>query len=90
MKKSDEVNKVMIKALTGQPLESITPDFGKEFAKHTVVTEHFNNVRFYFPKPHQPWQRGTNENTNGLLRECFPRGNDISVITEDYIQKQYE
>ncbi|MBN6064422.1 IS30 family transposase, partial [Aggregatibacter actinomycetemcomitans] len=48
-----------------------TPDRGKEFAKHRLVTQALG-AGFYFPEPHQPWQRGANENTNGLLREYFP------------------
>lgn len=85
-KKADPVNQVMIEALKGQPLESITPDRGKEFSKHAEVTEALDKVQFYFPKPHHPWQRGTNENTNGLLREYFPKGKDITDIPDEYIQ----
>ena len=86
-KKAEQVNKVMIASLKGQPCETITPDRGKEFAKHTVVTEALEKVQFYFPKPHHPWQRGTNENTNGLLREYFPKGRDLTDVSEEYIQK---
>lgn len=46
-------------------------------------------VTFYFPAPHHPWERGTNENTNGLLREFFPKGKDITDTPEDYIQRKY-
>ena len=56
------VSAVMIKYLKEQPLFSITPDRGKEFAKHAETLAALNNVQFYFPQPHQPWQRGTNEN----------------------------
>lgn len=73
-KKADPFNEVIIRSLKGQFLESITPDRGKEFAKHDLVTEELGQVQFYFPLPHHPWQRGTNENTNGLLREYFPKG----------------
>lgn len=89
-KKADPVNKVMIKALKNQPLESITPDRGKEFSKHTEVTHALDNVQFYFPRPHHPWQRGTNENTNGLLREYFPKGQDLTDIPEEYIQEKID
>ena len=56
----------------GQP-KTITPDRGKEFSRHEEISKALNDVQFYFPEPHQPWQRGTNENTNGLLREYFPK-----------------
>ena len=46
-------------------------------------------MTFYFPAPHHPWERGTNENTNGLLREFFPKGKDITDTPEDYIQRKY-
>ena len=67
---SKEVKMAMIKALRGQPVHSITPDRGREFQLHGNVTKELG-VEFYFPPAHQPWQRGTNENTNGLLREYF-------------------
>lgn len=86
-KTADAVNKAMEKLLWGKPLRSVTPDRGKEFAKHAELSEQLDEVQFYFPKPHQPWQRGTNENTNGLLREYFPKGKDITDIPEEYIAK---
>ena len=89
-KKADAVNEVMIRALRTEPLRSITPDRGKEFAKHAEVTAELDQVKFYFPLPHHPWERGTNENTNGLLREYFPKGKDISNIPDSYIQEKFD
>ncbi|MDY2649173.1 MAG: IS30 family transposase, partial [Pyramidobacter porci] len=43
-------------------------------------------TKLYYPKPHQPWQRGTNENTNGLLREYFPKEKDVTDIPDDVIK----
>ena len=89
-KKADPVNKVMIRVLKDQALKTITPDRGKEFSKHSEVAAALDDVQFYFPRPHHPWQRGTNENTNGLLREYLPKGKDLTDITDDYIQSKID
>ena len=60
-----------------------------EFARYAEVTEALQ-APFYFPPPHQPWQRGTNENTNGLLREYFPKGQDLTDISEERIQGVFD
>lgn len=69
---------------------TITPDRGKEFSNHTLVTESLK-LPFYFPNPHAPWQRGTNENTNGLLREYLPKSFDIALSAvediADFVKK---
>ena len=82
-KNSTDVSNTMIEVLTGRNALSVTPDRGKEFAKHKEVTEALDGLPFYFPQPHQPWMRGTNENTNGLLREYFPKGKDISDMSRE-------
>ena len=85
-KTAEHVNAAMIALLEGQVVHSITPDRGKEFARHAVVAEELG-VKIYFPPPYQPWQRGTNENTNGLLREYFPKHQDIAQYPDEYIEK---
>lgn len=84
-KSSEEAAREMVSGLRGQPVQTITPDCGSEFRQHALVTQALQ-VQFYFAQPHHPWQRGTNENTNGLLREFFPKGHDLSDITPEKVQ----
>lgn len=83
---SAQVNAELIEALKDKQLESITPDRGKEFAGHAKITAALG-VEFYFPEPHHPWDRGTNENTNGLLREYYPKGYDLGKVTQEELQE---
>lgn len=87
-KTAECVRAAMPKALKGQPLSSVTLGRGKEFAAHALVTDEIG-VEFYFALPHHPWQRGTNENTNGLLREYFPKGGSLSLVSEERVQEVY-
>ena len=72
-------------ALSGQPLHSVTLDRGREFQLHGNVTKKLG-VEFYFPLPHHPWERGTNENANGSLREYFPKSYNFTALSDEYLQ----
>ncbi len=83
-KDTDSVVSALInqaKKLPGELYKSLTWDRGKELADHqrfTLATD----IKVYFCDPSSPWQRGSNENTNGLLRQYFPKGTDLSVHSQ--------
>jgi len=68
-----------------RPVHTITSDNGREFAMHAAIAANLK-AKFYFARPYASWERGTNENTNGLLRQYFPKSRDFSSISQDEIE----
>lgn len=74
-------NEAICKALDGLPRHSLTLDNGTEFAHHQEL-ERMLDTTIYFADPHSPWQRGSNENINGMLRFFFPKGADFRLLSQ--------
>ena len=68
----------LLGALPANRVRTVTPDRGREFARYRELAERLN-TKVFFPDPHAPQQRGTNENTNGLIREYFPKNTDLDL-----------
>ena len=77
--------KKTVASMPAQLWRSLNWDRGKELSDHARFTIE-SEVKVFFADPHCPWQRGTNENTNGLLRQYFPKGNDLSRWSANEIQ----
>jgi transposase, IS30 family len=80
---AEEMIKV-IKALPEELWRTLTWDQGREMYQHARISIDAG-IDIYFCDPHSPWQRGSNENTNGLLRQYFPKGTDLSVHSAEYL-----
>lgn len=66
-------------------LHTLTSDNGKEFANHNSISQTLK-IDFYFAKPHHPWERGSNENCNRLVRQFYPKGTDFTNISDENVQ----
>lgn len=66
-------------------LFTVTSDNGKEFAEHKTISK-LLEIKFYFAKPYHSWERGSNENLNGLIRQYIPKKTNFDTISDDYIQ----
>lgn len=77
----------LLKPLPAQKLRTITLDRGTEFSLHSKITQQIPNAAFFFAHPHSPWERGTNENTNGLLRQYIPKRTYKVPFSQDLLRE---
>ena len=82
---AEETAQVIEQLLSGLPVNSISLDNGSEFANFRQLEQKLHAL-VYFAEPHKPWQRGTNENTNDLIRFFFPKGFDFRTVTDEDIR----
>jgi len=79
------IQEAIISLLAGFPVHTITCDNGKEFAGHETIAKELKAV-VYFAHPYASWERGTNENTNGLIRQYFPKNTNFRDLTQEDIE----
>lgn len=84
-KSSDDVSEALIKMFEGEDVKTVTADQGKEFAKYRDIVNKIG-APIYFADAGKPWQRGTNENTNGLIRDYMPKGQSMDEYSDEFVQ----
>lgn len=87
-KNSKHIAKLIVAALRKEKghIHTITSDNGREFADHEYVSKKLG-ITFYFADPYSSWQRGSNENLNGLIRQYFPKKTNFDQVTKDQVKK---
>ena len=78
--------KVVVDLLKDKPVKSLSLDNGSEFANFREIEKQISSP-IYFAEPHKPWQRGTNENTNDILRFFFPKGTNFHEVSDEELEK---
>lgn len=82
---ADATADVIIHALRSEVIETLTVDNGKEFARHERIARKLK-AAVYFAEPYSPWQRGSNEHLNGMIRRYFPKGTDFTTVSDAEIE----
>ena len=88
-KKAKDVREAFSKEMKKLPKQmklSLTYDQGREMAEHKLFTKE-TKIKVYFAHPRSPWERGTNENTNGLIRPFFPKGTTFKLVSRKEIKR---
>ena len=84
-KLATDVSQACIEKLKDEITHTLTLDNGLEFAKHEMISDTIG-INIYFAKPYHSWERGTNENTNGLIRQYFPKNKTLDQLSENEVQ----
>jgi IS30 family transposase len=85
-KEADTVEKAVTELMKGETAHTITFDNGKEFSRHKEMAQS-TGAKVYFAHPYSSWERGLNENTNGLIRQYFPKGSCFKSITQTEVER---
>jgi transposase, IS30 family len=83
---SEATHEATIQLLKDLPVKTITNDNGSEFSAHKETATALN-TKIFFNDPYASWQRGTNENTNGLIRQYYPKGTDFNLVSDEDVKK---
>ena len=78
---AEATHRATVELLRNLPINTITNDNGSEFADHQLTAKALG-ADIYFNDPYSSWQRGTNENTNGLIRQYYPKGTDFTKVSD--------